>query len=97
MKLEARLKRNQRIYNWADQGFNAQEISRLLGKRYKLSAVQVSKILRQAKEGMNKEVSPEYVCIICAETRKAKFKEGILHLCKKHLEKVIKEVNYEKK
>lgn len=53
MKQEARLKRNERIYNWAEQGLNAQEITRLLGKRYKLSAVQVGKILK--KKGNHEE------------------------------------------
>ena len=46
MKTEARLKRNQRIYKWADYGMNAQQIARTLGKRYKLTARQVLNILK---------------------------------------------------
>lgn len=53
MKQEARIKRNQRIFDWAESGINANQISKMLGKRYKLTATQVRKILK--KKGNHEE------------------------------------------
>lgn len=47
MKQEARIKRNQKIFTWHDLGMNGEQIARSLGKRYKLTANQVRKILKQ--------------------------------------------------